>query len=397
MEYRNILWVDDCDDGDSGGDPDFLEKEQKGEAVVSLEIIKEYFPNNYESVHLLTDYEEALSEIENKNYQYDLVIFDIDFNKAIDAIKFYSICKKLKKKRVIVEDTYEEFIKKAGMYLYLFLLNCGYPNNRMIILTGNSVRYPCDFLKKVHIDPILAREDKRGYIYEKRKFKVGSESTDWVDIYYADEYYKVRRLVYKSCEYWKEKLSNIREKKDIAFNQLYYLNSNIEECMIETNVFIGMLDRVEMLFPVTEPNNIEQLFYQALQVVASFHEESAKITELKQNSIVKKYHQTIRNFRNWSAHNKFISNTICASIFGYMFCVALRTYFQKKENQFQIYLNGESVECYCIYEKEFLDQYRNTKLNVESVKEKYKNIFNNHLNKIQYHDKKRNSKKIVYR
>lgn len=102
MEYRNILWVDDCDDGDSGGDPDFLEKEQKGEAVVPLEIIKEYFPNNYESVHLLTDYEEALSEIENKNYQYDLVIFDIDFNKAIDAIKFNSICNKLKKKELLL-------------------------------------------------------------------------------------------------------------------------------------------------------------------------------------------------------------------------------------------------------------------------------------------------------
>lgn len=391
-KYKNILWIDDCDDKDSDFPDDFLQQEKEGEYNDSFEIIKDYFPKDYESVRLIKEFKVAINELKNNNFKYDLVVFDIDLKNGIGTENDYNdIDAELRKKRVLVRDKGEEFNKRAGMYLYLYLLNCGYPNHRMVILTGNVSDIPESFLEEAHILPISDPQNEDRFIFGKSGGQLAKADSDWIESFYREEYYQVRKLVFKACEYWKEKLvhENDRENKGdkIAFNQIYYKNN--KESWLEPEVLSNMLEGIKMLYPVAIPENCKRVYFQTLQQITSFHEESAdiKILDGKQG---KKYHQAVRNFRNWAAHNKFSSNEIDAELFLYMFCLTLRTYFEKEENQFEINSKEKAHDCYWIYEKEFFDKIFKKTIDIGLLKEKYKTAFIRHLEKLKMQDKKSN-------
>ena len=151
-----------------------------------------------------------------------------------------------------------------------------------------------------------------------------------------------------------------------------------------------MLNRVELLFPTALPQERKRIYYQALQVVTMLHEESAKIEILDQKEFkdsypqIKSYHQAVRNFRNWSAHNQFSSNEIDAKLFAYMFCITLRSYFQPLETQFMVKNQDEEVaDCYDVYEEEYYQLVKSTKIDAGNFKDKYKKVFNKHFEKVE--------------
>lgn len=385
MKYKNILWIDDIDDSDSDFNDDFLSgKKSGGEPPVDHTLIKDYFGTHWQNVKLERNFFKALKELENENTKYDLIVFDINLDKGIDRDKFPEIQEKLRKKRVEISEKIDEvdeyikrnkiakqFAEKAGMYLYLFLLNCGYPNNRMVILTGNGTTTNKDFLKAAHI--FVDCPDSDTFIFEKTTDE--KISSKWVDRYYREDYYQVRRLVYKACEYWKETLD--RQECEIAFNTIYY-TGNKKDQKQDKGLFINMLERIELLFPTAlpKPDVRQKIYYHALQIATMFHETSAKIETLDEKyPKLKCYHQAVRNFRNWSAHNKFGGNGIDASFFAYMFCIALRSYFQPSDNQFVT----DDAECYKAYEKECNQLHESTSIDKDCFRQKYSDAFKRHF------------------
>lgn len=358
--YKNILWIDDCDDNDAGKiERDVLEEELNGIDQDDTEIIHDYFGDICSDVNLIKEYIPAIQELEKNCFQYDLVIFDMNMQQGMERKLFKDIKNSLNENRVnikekvlneqdeIVKEEWDEFCANAGIYLYLYLLNKGYPNNRMVILTGNG-----NSAKKRLADACICYEDESNLVEKTggktgRKIKGGSE---WINQYYDDNYYLIRRMVFKACEYWKNKLEDLNDEK-IAFNKIYYKSNS----GIAKGSFINMLERLELLFPVVKPNDPEMIYYQALQVLTMFHEESAKIQRLDKYPKVKKYHQSVRNFRNWSAHNKMQESKINAYIFIFLFCVTLRTYFVLINEKTKEQMNKET-EFFGLYEEDVLNR-----------------------------------------
>lgn len=385
--YKHIIWVDDFDDKNTTlsniptadeWDEDEVHVSDRHDADIKLTFGDKYA----EYVKLFMNIPDVLEFIDNNLNLCDCIVLDVNLNKALDSVQKDKINKICEKKGIKIN---KEIGKYGGYYIFLYLLKSGFPTERICIFTGNK------------------GDDNSTGVWERAFLDAGiypPESinrTDtillqkWIDNCYTDQYYRTRRLVYKACEYWKEKLISMK-KENIPFNQIYYLNPEENESSIESAVFVSMLERIEMLYPVTLPKNCEAIYYQALQVATIFHEESAKITILDKDSPLRKYHQAVRNYRNWSAHNKFDRNEISAELFSYMLCLTLRTYFQAQENQFLVNQNGNSVECYRIYEKEFFDRCCDDCLDANLIKEKYKNAFNRHLDKVKIHDKKSKGK-----
>lgn len=372
MEYKNILWIDDCDTKDAGdieGDP--LE-DNDDEDNSDEDIIKDYFYDLSNEVRLIKEYGKALTELQEKHTEYDLVIFDMNMQEGMDE-GFDKIKRRLAEKNVLVpEKNFEGFKEEAGIYLYLFLLNCGYPNNRMVILTGYEKKVPQELLEKAFINP-----NKYNLVEKQRGGKIDPENKDWIKQYYKDDYYRVRKMVYKACEYWKEELRE-KNSEDIVFNTIYFGKDKEQDQKIERDSFLNMLVRIKLLFPVVKPHDCESLYYHALQVTTMFHEESANLTKVDDKEHLKKYHQSVRNFRNWSAHNKFIYSKIELNLFAYLFCIALRSYFVNEEIQF-----STDADCYSVYEKDFFDSINVEAVDYNTFDEKYRKDWERHFKKVK--------------
>ena len=177
--YKNILWIDDCDDNDAGDiERDDLEDELNGINRDDTEIIREYFGESYSDVNLVKEFLPAIEELNKNCFQYDLVIFDMNMKEGMESNLFDRIKDSLKENRVNVkENEWDEFCSNAGIYLYLYLLNKGYPNNRMVILTGNGRNSPQKRLEEACICV-----DKSNLV-EKRGGKIIGDS-EWINQYY---------------------------------------------------------------------------------------------------------------------------------------------------------------------------------------------------------------------
>lgn len=357
--YKNILWIDDRDDKDASPD--------------KLEWMERYLQNPKSMSQI--DQEDSFFEAANKiinSYQYDLVIFDINLSKCFDDIHKDENEQELEKifKKCCIRFKYSDISglkeqKTAGIYLYLLLLSTGYPIERMVIYTGNNEGSTNDktrisFLGKANeLASFIDFEDKDNTIL---KLKTNERLN--VESYFNKKenlYYRIRRLVFQACNHWKEWLKDIeieeekskaKEEKSntekIPFNRIYF--SKKTEQQISPESFVEMLDRVKMLFPVVQPSKTEQVYYQALQMVAMLHEESADIRKTK-NLFCYPWHSMIRNFRNWSAHNKLGEASIDGEQFALLFCVALRTFFdEKQKTEFSgLYRYEEVFDFTCTY------------------------------------------------
>ena len=387
--YKHIVWVEDFDNnnpniGNMPSEEEWDEKDGLEDSKNHDSDISYVFGNKYSnSVKLFDNVKDALKFIDNNINFFDCVVLDVNLTKTLDKEK--ELKETLEEKGIRINEE-KDIGKYCGYYIYLYLLKSGFPTERICIFTGNKGENNSTekWEKVFHNAGIVPPKSiNRKDIEELQK---------WIDSCYINTYYSTRCTVYKACEYWKAWLKDIKRKNNIAFNQIYYSKDDDEKSSIEPDIFINMLNRVEMLYPINMPPNCKAVYYQALQVVTSFHEESAKIQNIKDDSEIKRYHQAVRNYRNWSAHNKFKSSEINEEVFIYMFYVTLRTYFKEVDKQFYIDDNDKDIDCYENYEKDFFEKYGNVSIDTIKFKEKYKEYFNRHLDKVQKSLKLENKK-----
>lgn len=379
--YKHIIWVDDFDDKNItlSNIPTGDEWDEEEISVIDRheEDIKLIFGDKYAKyVKLYMNIPDVLEFIDKNLNLSDCIILDVNLNKSLDNAQKDKITDLCKQKGIKID---KEIGKYGGYYIFLYLLKSGFPTDHICIFTGNKGDDNSTGLwEKVFLDAGIFPPESI-----KRTDKIALQK--WIDNCYVDQYYKIRRLVYKACEYWKNKLSDTLTE-NIIFNKIYYTDK--VDSMVEISNFISMLERVEMLFTIMRPQDSESVYYQALQIVAMFHEESAKIDIFDKKSNreryaqIKNYHQAVRNYRNWSAHNQFSDSKMGADLFSYIFCVALRSYFGDLETQFKIENEGKYVDCYSSYEKEYFDTYMNMNI-LNTFEEKYKDAFNRHFEKVK--------------
>lgn len=376
--YKSILWIEDCNIYQASLEEDDFQNVLFGESDIERneEFIKSYFGANSVNVQLCRSYKDALSTLANNAQLYNLVVFDMDMTIGIEQDELGDIFKQLASQSISVSEedlNIDKFVTISGVYLYMYLKNLGYPSNRMVILTGNNPERPKNMLKQAYI-----KVNEDDFFLTKT---AGSllDTKIWEDRFFKNNYYAIRRLVYKACEFWKDHLFK-HPNDDIAFNNVYFDKSFD---IIEVESFLNVLNRVEMLFPVVKPYKEEQVYYQAMQVLTAFHEESAKINILN-DSPIKKYHQSLRFFRNWAAHNKFQNTEINIEIFALLFCLCLRTYFVFQTNQIENETDL-SKKIYIQYEKEVFENALdlNLKFTEEDIKMQYQQDWNKHRKRLE--------------
>lgn len=308
--YKNILWIDDRDDNDAGND--------------SLKWMLNYCDSDtcmqIEQVDL---FREAVDKIVHKSSQYDLVIFDINLEKGFDEIS--------ESEEAEIENCFEKYhirfkyrevdYMHSGYFLFRLLLAVGYPLDRMLIFSGHTTKEKAqEQLQDIIIDKRIYIPKEKGTLDIERRFFDSN----------TQHYYRVRRLVYQACNYWIAQLKNsLQYAEDIPFNKLYYYSAKYDtyKSALSAARFIEMLEHIQLLFPITTPQDQEKLYFKAMETIVSFHEESAKIQTMNDNPKLKRYHSCVRNFRNWSAHN-LMKPELSASKFALLFCITLRTYFR---------------------------------------------------------------------
>lgn len=114
-EIKRVLWVDDNSDKSDARD---------------LFILGE--------THMVKTMKDAITVIASGNlHEYDTIVFDIDFQDGGDNAN--EIVRTLEEKLYLKDvDKNSEFVKLNGGYLlYIYLLECGYPSDRVAFLTGN--------------------------------------------------------------------------------------------------------------------------------------------------------------------------------------------------------------------------------------------------------------------
>ena len=330
MSYKNILWIEDGNTNEAEVfdlEVETLDDEQESPPS---ELCKEFFkePEQVKQVNFFNAIKEEIQNFE----EYDLIVFDVNMDNDDTVAKNYDeIIEILKKSKITPkyrssEPKISEFSKRAGTYLYFFYLQKEYPASRMAVLTGNTKDYCTLENKEIScssdISPVLPVN-----ILEKDEIK---RKLDWIDKFYSgnNSYYFVRRLVFQACEYWKGQLKN----KEISFNKLYF-GDNAENQGISANEFTEKLDTLKFMMPVSRPSNPEKIYYQIIQNLCAFHEGRVDITKINKYPDLKKYHCCMRNFRNWSSHNKLVKKKLKKEEFLIMFCIALRTYFDGTTEQ----------------------------------------------------------------
>lgn len=315
QSYKNILWIDDIDNKQASG---YLSEEEARLNWMKNWLMKEDMCMQIEQVSL---FREAVDRITTRSAQYDLVIFDINLKEGFDDI--------VAEDKKALEETfknyhipfkYEEVDKKfAGYLLYRLLLAVGYPLKRMLIFSANVNEKTA----KGRPDGIIFNNDN---FVSKESVKLDIEKKFFEPN--TQGYYLIRRLVCQACSYWTDKLKEeLNDNESIPFNKLYYFNGNNHtQKAVTARSFIEMLEHIQMLFHVAMPYAPDKLYYKAMQTVAAFHEESAKIQTINSHPNLKRYHSCVRNFRNWSSHN-LMETKLSAQQFALLFCITLRTYF----------------------------------------------------------------------
>ena len=325
--YKDILWIDDIDNND-GYVADLEDEDEEDISLYSDEMLsdedKESLIKQDDSlspyaqrIKLCRKMLSACHEINDYYRKYNLVIFDMNMtkgwlNRSDDIGKISEILLKNKMNGYKHEKEEDEI---AGIYLYLLLLNKGYPADRMVIYTGNSTDSLKSNFPYLKLDNIV-------------RYKGNDEDTLCLETNYYPEnsYYRIRRLVLQACDYWKAEIAS-KKDEEIPFNQIYFSKDTDKQNSMEN--FQELLERIEMMFPVIPPSSPEKVYYQAARILCEYHEESAKIQVVNYN--IYPLHAVCRNFRNWSSHNRLKKAEMPPNIFALIFCIALRTYFDEKQ------------------------------------------------------------------
>ena len=357
-KYKNILWIDDMnEDFKSDETPaitDYKEKTDE-EKLKWLNDFGKVEKNDKlkasDVIDLVTDFSDAVDIITRNDFQYDLVIFDMDLRDGITYGKnmpLETALKVMQRHNITLDD--KDLINNsdvAGLWLYNLLLTVGYPIDRMVICTGNGK-------EKINTK---TKEDLVKFDFTKNikpKSSIDKLKTE-EEFFPKGGYYRVRRLVFQAYDYWERKLNDDEWKNDfkkIPFNKCNELidpNKNLKGEVFANEIPVGslseMLGHIKMLFSKIKPNDPRKIYYEAAKVVSQFHESKAPIKQLKKEAKI--FHGTVRYFRNWSAHDHFGSALMDAESFALLFCIALRKYFAQNDWYFEDKNSEDKMLLYC--------------------------------------------------
>lgn len=350
--FNDILVIDDLDDcaseaADLEDELDDLDDDVHSEEI--NDFFDSFFSSSTNHIKLIKSFCDAGDEIIDHSNRYNLIIFDLDMRKGFfdPPKRKKDLDKKLKEYNIDLSCSSDSFNAKDGfngIYLYLLLLSKGFPSERMVILTGNSSgKAAINKGIKEKCSSLCIKDSLIRIKGDKLNIDIQFYSDNPEDTSKANEYYRIRRLVFQACSYWREwlkelgkiskaKYENPNEK--IPFNSVYSLKG---DSAVSVSEFFDLLDHVEMLFPVLRPDKPEKVYYQAAKSICGFHENKANLDKTKnynqKNTSITKFHSVPRTFRNWSAHNKFENNTMTAEEFALIFCLTLRSYFDEGQNE----------------------------------------------------------------
>ena len=321
--FNDILVIDDLDDcaseaADLEDELDDLDDDVHSEEI--NDFFDSFFSSSTNHIKLIKSFCDAGDEIIDHSNRYNLIIFDLDMRKGFfdPPKRKKDLDKKLKEYNIDLSCSSDSFNAKDGfngIYLYLLLLSKGFPSERMVILTGNSSgKAAINKGIKEKCSSLCIKDSLIRIKGDKLNIDIQFYSDNPEDTSKANEYYRIRRLVFQACSYWREWLKELGKISKAKY-----------------------VDHVEMLFPVLRPDKPEKVYYQAAKSICGFHENKANLDKTKnynqKNSSITKFHSVPRTFRNWSAHNKFENNTMTAEEFALIFCITLRSYFDEGQKE----------------------------------------------------------------
>ena len=156
MDIKRVLWVED-------------NEQQLNDSIRSIFVDAEK--------KSIDNMQGALLEIASEHlYDYDVIVLDIDFRDD-NRSNFDVVIGELKRKIYLKKDQCNEgYIKENGGYLlFLYLLERGYPSDRIAFLTGNQ-----DIIDKLQIYTLMNRNDlSREEIIELFKKLWNESGNEW--------------------------------------------------------------------------------------------------------------------------------------------------------------------------------------------------------------------------
>ena len=103
---------------------------------------------------------------------------------------------------------------------------------------------------------------------------------------------------------------------------------------------------------------------------------------------LKKFHSCIRNFRNWSSHNKLKKTKLTSHQFALLFCIALRTYFDGMPKNDSFYEK--------LYDYEEIYQFKSNAVpDSRKLRDKLENFFKETVSNLKDYDYRFSLEKMV--
>ena len=306
MNYGDILWVEDFDDGDSSPVEKKIENYYTKQRAFRVDVQSLMLP----LLKTLAD---------EKNFsKYSCAVLDINLTEGFESIQdeFDEIKDLLAKNQIQIldehdpdqdADDYAVFAENAGYYVYLYLIRRGMPAERICMLTANKGNTTDEWEKNFSEKDLfknagLVPPEAFDRTTEREKFHA------WLDKTLTPPY-RLRACIVGMSRCAEEFLSDD-----------------------ETKVVLQNLPRIPLRLS-TDEKVADRVFVSALREIVQPWESPPKDTEPL-------YRTTLKLTRNWLAHNILTEEPSLLST-AFLFGIGLRGLFGKKIKLSAEYLTWE--------------------------------------------------------
>ena len=336
MNYGDILWVEDFDDGDSSP------KETK---------IGNYYGKYSFRVDVQSEMLPLLKKLADERIfsKYSCVVLDINLELGFSSVRdeFAEIKKRLEENQIRVLDEHnvdnddvidEIFAKNAGYYVYLYLIRRGFPAERICMLTGNKGNTTSEWEKLFNNAGLMPPEafDRESECENFRK---------WIAKKLTPPYR------FRACIVGMSRCTEnfVDEEKKVILKNLPQIPLRFSE-----NITVADVEFVSVLWQIIQP-------WESLKISAKF------------GSVQYAYQVTLKTARNWMAHTCLGKYSLLSTIF--LFGIGLRGLLGEE-------IGGETAKEYKIWEEELLsllkelDKGNSSPIKKELVMKSCKEFFN---------------------
>lgn len=375
---KNILWVEDFDNNDSGVyDPDYYQnqvKKQFGEKYserVDLHRKVYYVDEDNDGNEIIR--ENLLQYIDDHIMDIDCVVLDINLKNGIpENVKvFNKMALLFEHGRVVLPKSenskndynMDEIKKKAGFYIYLYLWMQRFPCcDRIFIYTAYDKDNCFEETRKLFEESGITFPD---YISKNGDGEyICAKKIDEKALYSGENvYYCVRNIVFSAIEEYKKILDPENGRGEDA---LKAFNDNMQK-KIKKDQLVDIFDGIKRIFYQNPPSKQGNVYRSVLKSISEPFESKWKYPKADDELFT--YQRIMKIFRNWSAHNKFVSEAAFPdeNEFLIFFILAMRSYFGIEDGCFDFEkaafdLIGHSSVNFCEH-----DKYRQTYLFISDL------------------------------